>query len=118
VEPLPQKDAMKDIHIILHLTDTSMLKLEVVKVGKSRAAIVGFSETYDETFVMYAHRSDGRAKEISIAEFLVACASGHINEEASALLRNWQLTDVFSENVSRFDLADEKPVCEISLDLV
>jgi hypothetical protein len=121
VEELTPEAKKWDSAAQVSLGNLADLVVEIVKTGKTRVAVVAFRSEQDETFVMFARRTDGRAKQISLIDFLVACAAGKITQEVRDLFDNWQLNEAIARIVKdykslyRFSL---EPVCEVSLDLI
>jgi hypothetical protein len=119
-EPTPE-EMQRDSEAQCSLLNLADLVVEIVKTGKSRAAVVAFRSEQDETFVVFARRTDGRAKKISLVDFLVACAAGKITQEVKELLGNWQLHEAIAKIVDNYSFLYRislEPVCEVSLDLI
>jgi hypothetical protein len=116
-EALTPEEVEKDRKASAYLSDY-LFCVEVVKTGKSRAAVVFFNSEYVESFVVFIRRTDGRAKTISLVDFLVACFTENISDEVKSLLRNWGLDVAIDDIANCLELEDREAVCEVSFDLV
>jgi hypothetical protein len=120
VEGLTPEEMEKHAAAAILLDELAMLVVEVVKIGRTRAALVAFSAAYNETFTVFVRRIDERSKYISLPDILVACMTQHSSREVDNLLRNWGLRETFQEVLLKLEIdhAVEEAVCEVSLDLI
>jgi hypothetical protein len=87
-------------------------------MSKTRFAVIAVNaECCGQRCVVFARRTDGKNKELSLADILAACVTGCASDDVEALIKDWSLGDTLKEIAREFGFQN-KAVCAVGLDLI